>query len=70
MKEIEENDNDQIVKKLWTASGSLKGLGALFTQGAPDVSLNQEEFYGIGQLLKEISKDLEDIEDLLQTQKN
>jgi hypothetical protein len=45
--------------------GSLKGLSGLFMTSARDVSLDGDEFYGIGQLIVKLEEELASIEDIL-----
>ena len=56
---------EKVKERLWTASGSLKGLSGLFTQGHRDTSFDDGEIYGIGQLLKKISEEISILEDIL-----
>jgi len=58
---------DKICERLWIASGSLKGIGSLFTQDQKEICLDSDEFYGIGQLLKTISEELSILEDLIRS---
>jgi hypothetical protein len=58
---------EDIAEKMWIAHGSLKGLAALFTQGSKNSCFESKELYGIGQLLKKISEDLEKLEDRLRS---
>ncbi len=60
----------KICDRLWVANGSLKGLGGLFTQGTREMSFEDEEFYGVGQLLKSIGDELAILEDILRCGKD
>ena len=53
---------DNTCSRLWTLQGALKGLGALFQCQKVEFYLNEEELFGLGQLLKSFSKELENIE--------
>lgn len=46
-------------------SSSLDGLSGLFSQGSKHMCLDESEFYGLGQILKIISLELQISEDIL-----
>ncbi|MDP7320877.1 MAG: hypothetical protein QF441_09730 [Bacteriovoracaceae bacterium] len=56
---------DKAVFRLYMAHSSLMGVSGLFTQGTRDVCLQDEEYYGIGNLLKRIADELQILEDIL-----
>ena len=58
---------DDVISELWKIESSLMGMGALFqTKDTPgDISMNGDEFFGIGYVLKKFSKDLSVIQDIL-----
>ena len=56
---------DDVCKRLWATSGALNGLGALFEQATRDPCLDGDEFFGLGQLLKNLSQELSKLEDIL-----
>ena len=58
---------NKICERIWTASGSLRGIGSLFLQDHKEICLDSDEFYGIGQLLKTISEELSILEDLIRS---
>ena len=61
--------NPQLVEKiclrLSVLEGSLKGLAALFKQGANDSSFEADELFGLGQLLAGLALEVARLEDIL-----
>lgn len=64
---MSKKQGDAICERLWIASGSLKGLAALFTQGTRDPCFDGDDLYGIGQLLGKIGEEFSVLEDLLRS---
>jgi len=51
--------------QLWAIRGSLKGMGALLEQQCHDPCYEGDEMFGLGQLCKLLSDQLDRIEDIL-----
>ena len=62
---ITEKVLDKAIQKISKLRSSLLGLGGLFTQGTINVSLDDDEFHGIGILLKKLSTELSIVEEIL-----
>ncbi len=56
---------DKVAYRLYMAESSLKGISGLFTQGTRDVCLEDDEYYGIGNLLRTVSDELQILGDIL-----
>lgn len=56
----------KILYRLHLIETSLRGVGALFTQGTQNICLEDDEFYGIGAFLQSTSHELQILGDLLQ----
>ena len=56
---------ESICLRLSTLEGSLKGLAALFKQGANDSCFEADELFGLGQLLDGLSQESARLEDIL-----
>ena len=67
---INEELIDDICLRLWSVEGSLRGVGALFEQGASDPCFEAEEVFGVGQLLKSLSQELSGLEGVLRYGRN
>lgn len=52
-------------ENIWAVASSLRGLSGLFNSGARDICFDDEELFGIGQLLRKLGDDLQVIEDVL-----
>ena len=66
-KHLTKNKVEHVSNQLWKIGSSLNGLGAVFQlkQERGDSSIDVDELYGIGQLLKGLSKQLSVVEDIL-----
>ncbi|MCJ8275198.1 MAG: hypothetical protein HRT44_04165 [Bdellovibrionales bacterium] len=60
-----EIETQTLLHRLSDISGSLRGLSGLFSQASPHACLQDEEYYGLGQLLSHLSSELLNIEDFL-----
>ena len=70
MKEFEhltEEKIEQVINGLWEVESSLQGLARLFQykEEVGGVNFDSEEFFGVGQLLKVLSRQIETQEDIL-----
>lgn len=54
---------DQITDELFCTYSSLDGVSALLCRTRTELSLNEDELLGIGQLIKLISNKIKDIEE-------
>lgn len=54
-------------ERIWSVQGSLKGLGGLCMRPGQSASFEDEDLYGLGQLLKKLAEDLGVIEDLIRS---
>lgn len=56
---------EKACSQLRTIAGSLNGLGALFRQVQDDSYFEADELFGIGQLLKNFSLEISELENLV-----
>lgn len=56
---------DSIYNRLWTLSGTLRGVGALLEQQSSSACYDHDELFGLGQFLKSLGEETSKIEDSL-----
>ncbi len=56
---------DHVFDRMWTLSGSLRGVGALLEQQMSSPCYNSDELFGLGQFLKSSSEEIMKLEDIL-----
>ena len=59
----DEKTLEKITIKVWEVRGSLRGLGSLLENQQLDPFYKADDLYGLGQLLKGLSKELVKVED-------
>ena len=62
---LNKNEVQSICNRLSDVSGSLKGVSGLFSQLSGHACLQNDELYGLGQLLSSFAEELISLEDLL-----
>ena len=66
MKHLNEKIMNDIEHRIWTIEGALMGLGGLFEQCSnKDFCFDPNELFGIGQLLKSLSREAARFNDIL-----
>ncbi len=65
MKDLKEETLKEVRDRLSDVSSSLNGLGGLFTLGRTDLFLKDDEFWGVGELIKGLGAEVSRIEDIL-----
>jgi hypothetical protein len=55
----------KVCDRIDDAKGSLMGMSGLLRQTSNDICFTNGELYGLGQLLKKISEELDVVEDIL-----
>lgn len=65
MSTLDKNEVQSICNRLSDVSGSLKGVSGLFSQLSSHACLQNDELYGLGQLLSSLAEELVALEELL-----
>ena len=56
---------EYIERGLWEVESALNGLGGLFQGGRSDIPLGEDEWFGMGQVLKIFSQRISALDDIL-----
>ena len=56
---------EHVENGLWEISSALNGLGSVFQGGKNEIPLENDEWFGVGQMLKIISQRASSLEDIL-----
>lgn len=56
---------DEVCNRLWKVHSALNGAGSLFEYQSREAFYDQDELFGMGQIFKQLSKELEILEDIL-----
>lgn len=57
-----------ICEKLWESQKKLKSLGALIQNQSKCSAYESDEFFGLGQILRDVADDIASVEEFLRTQ--
>ena len=56
---------EYVERGLWEVESALNGLGGLFQGGRSDIPLGEDEWFGMGQVLKIFSQRISALDDIL-----
>ena len=65
LENMSKKEMDKIICSLWELKASLIGFASLFQGGCREMDFEDEELFGIGQLLKKLSEDVAHLHDSL-----
>lgn len=66
VRQLSSKEVEEVCYRLWMLGGSLKGIGTLFEQQEMHSYYEKDELFGIGQLLKCLSREMSHLELILQ----
>ena len=65
LKHLTKNRFDNVCNRLFEIQSGLDGLGSLFEFQSREANLSPDELFGVGQLMKQLSRELSTQEDIL-----
>lgn len=64
-KHLSKTKLDDVCQRLWQVHSALNGAGSLFEFQSRDACYSPDELFGMGQIFKQLSRELEVLEDIL-----